>query len=774
MNKKITEKIASHKVSLIVMLLYASGLAVATFVEKGAGTESAKIYFYYSPLFFLLPLFLVLNFFITEKKKPLRRKKGPGFMLVHIAFVIILAGALVTHFFGKEGMLHIREGESVNRMLIRSDKGDTYYSLPFSLTLEKFILVRYPGSTAPSSYESFLTVDVDGLSLNETVSMNNVLDIKGYRLFQASYDTDEKGTILSVNRDVAGRNVTYTGYITLIAGFILCLTGKGSRFRQLSNRLKQIRTVGIGMLLLIPFSALTAQNDSGKKLFEVIQKNKVSKEHAAKFGTLPMQSADGRIKPVNTFSSEVLRKLHKSDRIGELNPDQFLLSVLAMPEMWMEVPVIILKDREISFHFDITEGVFAYSELFDSNGNYKLQAELETAFAKPLSARTRFDKELIKLDEKANVFHQLLNFRMINLFPDRRDPNHKWYAPGDDLSAFDRSDSVRIRQITAEYMVGLRRALRTGDWRDANSRVEEIREFQQERTNRLDGEEKKIEMELVYNRWNIFGKCKVCFLVLGGVLLILSFTSLFNKQKYMAFLIRVLMGTVFVVTLFLLFGMGLRWYIAGYAPWSNGYETMIYVSFITVAGGFIFLRQSSITFSLAVLFTGIILFVAGLNWMDPHISPLVPVLKSFWLMIHVAVIVAAYGFFGIGFLLGTTNIILLLINKKGRSETIGLRIKELTVINEMALWIGLALMATGTFIGAVWANQSWGRYWGWDPKETWALITILIYAVVTHMHLVKKWDTPFRFNLGSVLAFGCVLMTYFGVNYLLTGMHSYA
>ncbi|MDD5345346.1 MAG: cytochrome c biogenesis protein CcsA, partial [Proteiniphilum sp.] len=223
--------------------------------------------------------------------------------------------------------------------------------------------------------------------------------------------------------------------------------------------------------------------------------------------------------------------------------------------------------------------------------------------------------------------------------------------------------------------------------------------------------------------------------------------------------------------LFHLYGMGLRWYIAGHAPWSNSYETMVYIAWVTVMAGLIFGRRNSLTLALATLFGGVILFVSGLNWMDPQINTLVPVLKSPWLMFHVAVIVAAYGFFGISFLLGIVNLLLMSFRHAGGQMT--LRIKELGIINNLSLLAGLVLMTIGTFLGAVWANESWGRYWGWDPKETWALITVMVYTIVTHLHLVKQWQSEWLFNLLSVLAFSSVLMTFLGVNYFLSGMHSY-
>jgi cytochrome c-type biogenesis protein CcsB len=597
--------------------------------------------------------------------------------------------------------------------------------------------------------------------------MNNVLDLKGYRFFQASYDKDEKGSILSVNRDAAGRNVTYTGYALLVIGFVLCLTGKNGRFRRLARELKQLQDASksllSGLLLFLFASSLSAQNTLTTEVFNLFNENKIDAAHAAAFGALPIQSMDGRLEPVNTFSSEALRKLHHAEKIGGLNSDQFLLSLLSQPEKWMHVPFITFKNKEIAEKYGLSNKQCAYVEIFNEHGEYKLQRDLEEAFAKSPSERSRFDKDLIKLDEQFNIFFQLANDRMLNIFPKAGDPNQKWYA-------FD--GDKQDETLLDEYLEEINVASKTGDWSAADKRLAVIRDFQ-EKNSTLTINQQKIKTELLYNSLNVFRSCKKYYLILGGISLLLTFITLFRKRKWLTWGIRLLFVGISVNLLYHLSGIILRWYIAGYAPWSNAYETMIYVAFITVGAGLLFARRSAITFALAALFGGIILFVSGLNWMDPQISPLVPVLKSPWLMIHVAVIVAAYGFFGIGFLLGVTNLNLMVFNRKNKYPLLKARVLELTIINELALWAGLALMTTGTFLGAVWANESWGRYWGWDPKETWALITILVYAVTTHLRLVKKWDNPKLFNWMSILAFATVLMTYFGVNYYLSGMHSY-
>lgn len=777
MKESLTKILSSYKTSIILMLIYALILAIATFVEKYTSTEIAKVWIYYSPLFIFLQLLLVINFILISIKNHLFEKKKWGGIFVHISLIIILLGAFVTHVSGEEGTIHIREGESVNHMVVHSNKGTKRHNLPFSLKLEKFTLVRYPGSSSPSSYESLLSIHVDGKFEEKLISMNNVLDIKGYRLFQSSYDKDEKGTILSANKDVLGRTITYIGYFFLVVGFVLSFINKKSRFRQLIVMLKQLKINSIMLLFVLSAAGLpsfvTAQ-ESGENIFEIIQKNNIDKEHARLFGSLPMQSTDGRIKPINTFSSEVLRKLHHSDKIGELNSDQFLLSLLALPDMWMHVPFIRYKNTDISFNYDISEDQCAYHELFDTNGHYKLQEDLEKAFSKPLSGRNKFDKDLIKLDEQINILHQLMGHKMVKIFPDRNDENHTWYASGDNLSSLVPETSSFIKQIMNQYYNDVREGMRSGNWEDANSDLSTILEYQTDNNKSIKITADEIKAELLYNDLNIFQTCKKIYLILGGILLVLSFVNIFRKSKAIDYFIKALVILVILGVVYHLAGIVMRWYISGYAPWSNAYETMIYVSAITVIAGLIFARQSQITVSLATLFAGVILFVSGLNWMNPQISPLVPVLKSPWLMIHVAVIVAAYGFFGISFLLGSTNLVLLRVNKNKDNSLLKNRIQELCIINEMSLWAGLALMTIGTFLGAIWANESWGRYWGWDPKETWALVTVVVYAIVTHLRLVKRWDNPYIFNLLSVIAFACVLMTYFGVNYYLSGMHSYA
>ncbi|MDR2041783.1 MAG: cytochrome c biogenesis protein CcsA [Tannerella sp.] len=765
---------ASYATTFVLLGLYAAGLAAATFLEKACGTMLAKTAIYYSPLFFLLQALLVANFVMAALKHRLLKFRRWGLLAVHFSFLIILAGALVTHIFGREGSLHLREGQAGNQMEVHTNRGHGVRELPFRMELVKFTLTRYPGSMSPSSYESDVRVYVDGDTLRRAIYMNNVLDVKGYRFYQASFDTDERGTILSVNHDVAGRNITYAGYLLLLTGCIACLTAKNGRLRTLYRQLNaHKREAGLLCLLALPSFAL-AQAEA-RSMTEAVERHAVAPAHAKRFGALPVQSPNGRIVPVNTFASEILRKVHKKATFGSLDADRFLLSVLALPEMWMQAPLIAVSNRALAHSFDLTPGHCSYREAFRDDGSYKLQQRLEEAYRRMPAERDAFDKDIIKLDEQINIFHQLLNGQLLNLFPKAGDPNRKWYAPGDDLSGYSGGDSIFVSQIFEYYLADVRHALRSGRWDQADETLEMIATYQRARSEAsgVELKEDRLALERTYNRLEVFRRCKTGYLSLGGLLLLSSLVAFFGSRRRVQWLILLLAAGVLAVFLFHTAGMGMRWRIGGYAPWSNSYETMVYAAWATVLGGLVFVRRSPVTLALATLFAGIILFVSGLNWMDPQINPLAPVLQSPWLMFHVAILMTAYGFFGISFLLGLTNLTVLSLVRKSRLGVHAPQLRELSLINELSLLAGLVLMTVGTFMGAVWANESWGRYWGWDPKETWALITIVAYVLVTHLHLLPKGYNLWLLNLSSVVAFGAVLMTYFGVNYFLSGMHSY-
>lgn len=763
MKEHLYRFLASFRATILLMSIYALFMASATVIEKYEGTPVAKALIYYSPLFLLLQFLLVVNFVCVTIRMKLFRSGKWVYIVLHGAFTVILAGAAITHLFGREGIIHLREGEKSRVVMMKDGDGQTEHALPFEIELTDFELIRYPGSQSPSSYESKLRLHTDGKVREEKVYMNNVLDLKGYRFFQASYDKDEKGTILSVSYDVAGRTVTYCGYGLLFIGLLGCFIDKNSHFRRLGRKLNSLRLVALWGCLCFGCYA-DAQSAA------------IPAAHAEKFGALPMQSITGRIIPVNTFASEVMRKLQAEDAAAGLTPDQFLLNLLIFPAEWAHQPLIKIEEPDICGFYQWEKGKISYRDAFDAGGSYILGKKVEEAYVKNPATRSHFDKELMKLDEKINTLHQLFNFQLVRLFPIAADTvYHRWHAPGDELSDLPTADSLSVIRLFKHYRTAVRQAEATGEWDKADSALQAISLYQQKNNTGLDISSRKLQAEISYNKLNLLHHCKKGYLIIGGLLLLFSFGAwIKRKGSVWEKRVRAFLG-VCILLCFLLhtYNLGMRWYISGYAPWSNSYETMVCLSWASVLGGLLFARRSFIAFSLATLFGGVVLFVSGLNWMDPQITPLVPVLKSPWLMFHVATLMAAYGFLGISCMIGTTNLLTSAFATRRNREYLSARITQLSIINEMSLLIGLALMTIGIFLGAVWANESWGRYWSWDPKETWALITTIVYAIVLHLRWFRHKKDDRLFNLLSQLSFLSVLMTYFGVNYLLSGMHSY-
>ena len=470
---------------------------------------------------------------------------------------------------------------------------------------------------------------------------------------------------------------------------------------------------------------------------------------------------------MNTWTLKILRKLYQAEQFNGLSSDQFFLNLLVYPYEWGQAKFIKMKDKEVMQKLGKTGEYLAYNDVFDAEGHYILQREVEGIYSKNPSERNRLDNDILKLDEMVNIVYQVQQGRMLALFPDADDRDGKWYSAGDDLSVFAGKDSMFVSKIMGWYLS----ELSDKNVKQADEVLGMIRTYQNAKNKVIAVDQKKIDAEVTYNKARIFSTIVKYYLILGGVLLLCVFVSLFQKGKWTHRIGWILTGGIACVFLYHTFGLGLRWYISGYAPWTNSYESMVYVAWAIVFGGLLFAFRTRVVPALASLLAGVLLFVSGLNQMSPEITPLVPVLQSWWLMLHVAVIMAGYGFFFVCALMGLFNLVLMIVGQ-GR-ERIKETIHELTVLNEMAMILGLMLMTIGTFLGAVWANESWGRYWGWDPKETWALISVIVYTLVLHLRLIPGWKSKWLFNLLSLLAIASVLMTYFGVNYYLSGMHSY-
>ena len=699
------------------------------------------------------------------------KRISKGSLIFHGAFVFIWLGAAVTHYVGVTGIMHIREGETVSSMMHDEGAGMGKTSLPFSVTLDDFRLQRYPGSHSPMSYESDLVIKKgDEVPVQATVRMNKVIDIDGYRLFQSSFDPDEQGTILSVSYDRPGMQLTYIGYFLLFAGFVLTLFSKKSRFGRLRRELGEMKkNMPYCVLFLLALSGVAG----GQTVHA--QQPCVSSQHAGKFGSLVVLNPNGRLEPVNSYTSAILRKLYGADKLNGINSDQFFLNLLSFPDEWGAYPFIKVDNKELLQRFGRSGKYIAWEDVFDSEGNYILTDEVNDIYAKPASERKRMDSDLLKLDESVNIVYRIMQHQLLPLFPDENDAQGKWYSAGDELNVFQGKDSLFVSKIMDWYIYELGNGVRSGNWEEADKIVGMMNIFQQAKSKTPAIDNQRVKAELLYNQLNLFFWCRLAYLILGGILLFIACGEIIADFKWGKKVCGILIALLVIAFLAHTSGVLLRWYISGRAPWANAYESMICTSWMLVGGGLLFARRFRILPALAGLLGGIMLFVAGLNHLNPEITPLVPVLQSYWLMSHVAIIMIGYVFFALCALTGLFNLILMSLLSATNRVKLQFRIREFTLLNEMAMILGLFFMTAGTFLGAIWANVSWGRYWGWDPKETWALISIVVYALVLHIRFIPllKGKTTWCFNLLSVVAILSVIMTWFGVNYYLSGLHSY-
>jgi cytochrome c-type biogenesis protein CcsB len=664
--------------------------------------------------------------------------------------------------------------------------GSKVYKLPFKIKLNDFIATKYPGTEKSyAAFESQVTVQ-DGTNIFDSrIFMNNVLDHRGFRFFQASFDPDEQGTVLSVNHDFWGTWITYIGYFLLYFGLMAIMFTKHSRFADIKRKLEVVKNKKANLItMVILFLSISgyAQHPkeeilSVKEIDSLIQKYKVSEAHAEKFGRLVVQDNGGRMKPVNTFSSELLRKVSHKDTYNGMNSDQVFLSMTQYPNAWFEIPLIYISAGNDSIRkiigVDAKLKLIPFIAFFDKKGNYKLSPYLEEAYK--VANPNQFQKDFIQTDKKVNLMNSALSRSILKIFPIPNEPNNKWVSYLElSQAGLKGMDSTFTAQILPLYLQSLESSSIKNNYKESDFYLEGINKYQRRFGDKIMPSEDKITSEILYNKYDVFKNLFYLYLLAGILMLFFAIIQIFKENKLMTILVNtmhVVIGVLFVTHTL---GLIARWYISGHAPWSNAYESIIYVAWATMFFGLAFDKKSKLTVASSAFVTAMILMAAHMNWVDPDIANLTPVLNSYWLMIHVAIIVASYGPFALGMILGFVALILILFTNEKNKEKMALNIKEITYINEMALTIGLIMLTIGNFLGGQWANESWGRYWGWDPKETWALISIMIYAFVIHARFVPYFRGKWIFNLMSMFAFISILFTYYGVNFHLVGLHSYA
>lgn len=720
---------------------------------------------------------------------------------------------------GGEGYTNLSARKQINGLMISAGYGSKIINTPFAIKLKDFQMETYPGSQNPSSFASEIAVIDNGKEKDYRIYMNNVLDYGGYRFFQSGYDPDQLGTRLSVNQDRPGTIITYIGYFMLYLGMFLTLFWKGSRFTNLAKMLKNLshkKYLFLGFLSVLSLQNLKAQDaerhirtldsiansaeaeqhhehdghNHGSDEFamkadnittiekgeDIVKQIHFSPEHLDKFEHLLIQDDRGRIKPVSTHALELLRKVYKSDKFYGLPATAWFISVQQNPSLWAKAPIIkVGKDIGPELYKKLKVDETNHTSLMNmvnlGTGEFYLAKAYGESFRKKPSEKTKQDNEIINVTERFTILDNLAKGYYLKMIPVQNDINETWTSwikQGETMDI----DTTALAFFN-KYFNAVNQAQKNNDWAQANSVVDEIGAYQQKWGKNIVPPQTKVNIEVFYNHFEPFFHVMKVYGVLGIIFLILGFMNLFSNKKILRKLIFYTLIATWAVFMVHAFGLGLRWYISGHAPWTNGYEAIVFISWIGVLAGLILYRNSNAFLPAAGCFVAVIMmgFAHGSALLDPQITPLVPVLKSYWLIIHVAIIAASYGFFGLGMVLAIFSLVLYCLKP---SKIITKNIKELTIVNEMSLTIGIFLLTVGTFLGGMWANESWGRYWSWDPKETWAFISIIVYAFVLHMRLVPGLRGNFAFNIASLWAVASPIMTYFGVNYYLSGLHTYA
>jgi len=659
--------------------------------------------------------------------------------------------------------------------------GAKIIDVPFSIKLVDFELERYPGSMTPASYASdVILIDKEqNITMPYRIYMNHILDHRNYRLFQSSYDQDEKGTVLSVNHD-PGTLPTYLGYLLLTIGMIWSLFIPTGRFQKLLKGARKLQSASAGLVLvgLLAFSPQSSYGASPKidaSVLKTLQSYDLA--HTKKFARLAVQDHQGRMKPMDTVAHDVISKITGRSTLYNLEASQFLLGMIMQPELYQSVPMIKVGHKKIALDLGIDENT-KYAKFADffskTDGAYKLFDAVTVSSQKRPLEKSQYDKELIKIDERVNVAFMAYQGSLLRIYPQPNDSNNKWMAPMDAIKTYPKAQADAVKISISAYFQMVAKGLSSGNWEKADLALKGIRMYQEKYGSAVIPSQDHIEMEIKYNAFGLFSKLVPIYILLGLLLLIFAFINVIKPAFSMKWIMRTSWAILLIGFAMHIIGLAIRWYISGHAPWSNAYESIVFIAASTVLAGVILARKSPFALAGTALLAGITMGVAHMNFINPEITNLVPVLKSYWLMIHVATIISGDGFLGLGSILSLLVLILYVLRSKADHSNIDRSIKELSNLSEMAIIIGLFLLTIGNFLGGIWANESWGRYWGWDSKETWAAVTILIYATVLHLRFLPALKSNFAYNVATTWAYFSVLMTYFGVNYYLSGLHSYA
>lgn len=751
------------KIIFILYILVLVCMAAATIVEKSQGTDYAHAHYYGAWWFILIwAVLAALGAFYIIKRKV----KCASTLALHLSFIIILLGALLTHISAKRGMIHLRIGQPTDTYMAQDEEqGMKEEKLPFSLCLQKFEAKMHDGTNAVADYSSkFTVIDGDDKSEGE-VSMNNIYSHRSYRLYQSSYDEDGKGSVLAINADPYGIPVTYTGYALLFISLVWMLFDPKGGYRKLlkSPLLKKGALMTALILSMGNIQTLHAESATGN-----LQNAVLPKETAEKFGELHILYND-RICPVQTFALDFCKKIYGARSYQGLTAEQVLSGWVFYGNTWANEPFIKIKSGEMKTAMNLPDYASLNTFFNREMGGYTIGQYVQEYYN---GQQDKFHQQAADIDGKIQIIMELREGISLKVLPYTFTKNVKatkdhsfikagtttWFSPVDKLpQAVEQQHALYIKNVFS---------LLNGDVKAGNiSRVNEffvkMKKYQEVSSGNSLPTATQYKAERINNAFPFATILFMANLTLGFIALFYTIYRMTKKREIKALNIAlpILLGVSFLA---LTFGLALRWIISGNVPMSNGYESMLTVAWLVMLISILMQLRIRIVMVFGFLISGFFLLVSHINQMDPAIGQMMPVLNSPLLSIHVSIIMMSYALLSLTFICGIMGICL-------RSHG-----KELQALSRLFLYPALTTMGFGIFIGAIWANVSWGNYWSWDSKETWALITFMIYAVVVHTQSLPVFRKPLVYHIYITLAFLSIAMTYFGVNYFLTGMHSYA
>lgn len=751
------------KIIFILYILVLVCMAAATIVEKSQGTDYAHAHYYGAWWFILIwAVLAALGAFYIIKRKV----KCASTLALHLSFIIILLGALLTHVSAKRGMIHLRIGQPTDTYMAQDEEqGMKEEKLPFSLCLKKFEAKMHDGTNAVADYSSKFTV-IDGEDKSEgEVSMNNIYSHRSYRLYQSSYDEDGKGSVLAINADPYGIPVTYTGYALLFISLVWMLFDPKGGYRKLlkSPLLKKGALITALILSMSNIQTLHAESATGN-----LQNAVLPKETAEKFGELHILYND-RICPVQTFALDFCKKIYGARSYQGLTAEQVLSGWVFYGNTWSNEPFIKIKSGEMKTAMNLPDYASLNTFFNREMGGYTIGQYVQEYYN---GQQDKFHQQAADIDGKIQIIMELREGISLKVLPYTFTKNVKatkdhpfikagtttWFSPVDKLpQAVEQQHALYIRNVFS---------LLNGDVKAGNtSRVNEffvkMKKYQEVSSGNSLPTATQYKAERINNAFPFATILFMANLTLGFIALFYTIYRMTKKKeiKVLNITLPILLGVSFLA---LTFGLALRWIISGNIPMSNGYESMLTVAWFVMLISILMQLRIRIVMVFGFLISGFFLLVSHINQMDPAIGQMMPVLNSPLLSIHVSIIMMSYALLSLTFICGIMGICL-------RSHG-----EELQALSRIFLYPALTTMGFGIFIGAIWANVSWGNYWSWDSKETWALITFMIYAVVVHTQSLPVFRKPLVYHIYITLAFLSIAMTYFGVNYFLTGMHSYA